>query len=258
MKFEVILLSVIQGLTEWMPISSTGHLKLAETVLGLQLPILFSIALHVGTLAVTILFFRNDVRKVLRALLRFDLSISEGGIILQRTLIGTIFTAITGFITIPFEPHFHKIKVMGILFLLSGLITYLSRVRTSGKNHVDFKRAALIGAIQGFSILPGLSRSGLTISVALMLGVEREEAFKFSFLLSIPAVLGGLVTTLITQYNILFSAGLDLEDVFFGAFISALLGYFSLKILRRTLKYFHKFALYPLLLGSLLILLGRQ
>ncbi|MEM1586625.1 MAG: undecaprenyl-diphosphate phosphatase [Candidatus Bathyarchaeia archaeon] len=176
---------------------------------------------------------------------------------LQRILIGTIFTAITGFITLPLEPLFHEITMIGILFLLSGLITYSSRIRPGGENHIDFKRAALIGLVQGFSILPGLSRSGLTISVALMLGVERKEAFKFSFLLSIPAVLGGLVITLITQHNILYEAGLDLGDLFLGALISALLGYFSLNILRKTLKYFHKFAFYPLLLGFLLTLLGR-
>lgn len=257
MRIEAVLLGIIQGLTEGFPVSSTGHLKLAERALGLQLPSFFTIILHAGTLAATTLFFRKDIGKMLRALIRFDLSGSEEGIILQRIIIGTIFTAITGLITMTLEPLFYDVKTTGILFLLSGLITYLSRIKISEKRHVSFKAAAIIGAVQGFSLLPGLSRSGLTISAALMLGVEREDSFRFSFLLSIPAVLGGLIITLITQHNILYEAGLGTEDIFFGILTSALLGYISLKLLKKALRYFHNFAFYPISLGLLLTLLGR-
>ncbi|MEM2273218.1 MAG: undecaprenyl-diphosphate phosphatase [Candidatus Bathyarchaeia archaeon] len=256
MRFEIILLSIIQCLTEWFPISSTGHLKLAEMIFGLRLPLLFDVTLHTGTLAVTMFFFRRDIEKILRALIKLDLSKSDEGIILQRIIIGTVFTSITGFIMMALEPLFHEIKMIGILFLLSGLITYLSKMKTPKKHYINFKEAAIIGSVQGFSILPGLSRSGLTISIALIFGVEPKEAFRFSFLLSIPAVLGGLIITSVTQYNILYKAGLELEDMFFGAFISALLGYFSLKILRKTLKHFHNFAFYPIFLSFLLLLLG--
>lgn len=256
MKFEIILLGVIQGLTEWLPISSTGHLKLAEITLGLRPPLLFDITLHMGTLAVTILFFRSDVKEVLKALVRLDFYKSEGGLMLQRILVSTAFTATTGPLIMSLESLFRGVKMTGLLFLVSGLITCLSnKMKVNGKKHVNLKEAALIGTIQGFSILPGLSRSGLTISIALMLGVKREEAFKFSFLLSIPSIFGGLIITLI-EYNELQKVELGVWEMLLGAFVSALLGYFSLKILRRTLKHFHNFAFYPLLLGSLLVLLG--
>lgn len=254
MRLEIILLGVIQGLTEWMPISSTGHLRLAEIILGLRLPILFDIILHVGTLAITVLFFRDDIKKILRALARLNISEPEGGILLQRIIVGAVFTAITGFITAPLESLFHEKKIIGLSFLLSGITLYLSKMGITRKGFIDFKRAAVIGAVQGLSILPGLSRSGLTISTALMLGVEREEAFKFSFLLSIPAILGGLIVTSVAQHSALQGAGLEFGEIFLGTLISAILGYLSLKILRRTLKHLHKYALYPLLLGSLLIL----
>ncbi|MEM1515820.1 MAG: undecaprenyl-diphosphate phosphatase [Candidatus Bathyarchaeia archaeon] len=254
--FEIILLGIIQGLTEWFPISSTGHLKLAKTILGINLPSPFDIILHVGTLIATIIFFREDVKKILRALLRLDFSKSEGGIIIKRILIGTAFTVPVSLILMSLERLFYGERITGFLFLLSGLITYLSRIRKVGGKQIDLKGAALIGAMQGLSILPGLSRSGLTISVALMLGVKREEAFKFSFLISIPSIIGGLVVTSIMQCNnILQETGIEIRDIFIGTLISALLGYFSLKILRRTLKYFHNFALYSLLLGLLLILM---
>ncbi|MEM2321509.1 MAG: undecaprenyl-diphosphate phosphatase [Candidatus Bathyarchaeia archaeon] len=256
MRFEIILLGVIQGLTEWLPISSTGHLKLAEIILGLRLPLLFDIILHMGTLAITILFFRSDVKEVLRALVKLDLYKSEGGIMLQRILISTAFTATIGPLIMSLESLFHEVKMIGRLFLVSGLIIYLSKIKVDRDKHVNPGEAALIGAMQGFSVLPGLSRSGLTISAALMLGVRREEAFKFSFLLSIPAILGGLIITLITQHDALQKVELGAGEILLGAFISAFLGYFSLKILRRTLKHFHNFAFYPLLLGSLLVLLG--
>lgn len=254
MKIEAIVLGVIQGLTEWFPISSSGHLEIAEIILKLRLPLLFKVALHVGTLAVTIFFFKSDVRELLRALVRPEPSRLEGRIMLQRIIVGTAFTAITGLSLMPLESLFHDIRTLGFLFLISGLITYLSKVRRKERKSVDSKGAALIGVAQGFSILPGLSRSGLTISVALMLGVKHEEAFKFSFLLSVPAILGGLITTL-AQYEALQRANFGIVEILLGTFISALLGYFSLKILRRALRHFHKFALYPLLLGLLLILL---
>ncbi|MEM1674894.1 MAG: undecaprenyl-diphosphate phosphatase [Candidatus Bathyarchaeia archaeon] len=254
MRLEIILLGVIQGLTEWLPISSTGHLRLAEIILGLRLPMLFDIILHVGTLAVTVLFFRDDIKKILRALARLNTSEPEGGILLQRIIVGTAFTAITGFVMAPLESLFHETKILGLSFLLSGAILYLSKMGIARRGFIDFKRAAAIGAMQGFSILPGLSRSGLTMSTALILGVDCEEAFKFSFLLSIPTIFGGLIATSMIQYSALQEARLEFGEILLGTLVSVILGYLSLKILRRTLKHLHKYALYPLLFGSLLIL----
>lgn len=257
MRYELILLGVIQGLTEWMPISSTGHLKLAEVMLGLHLPLLFSVLLHVGTLIVTTVFFRNEVQRTLRTLVKLDFK-SEDGLILKGIIAGSISTAIMGLATLALLEALSndEIELIGLSFIISGLTICLTRIKAAERNHghVSLGSAIIIGAVQGLSIIPGLSRSGLTISAALMLGVKREEAFKFSFLLSIPAVLGGLIVMLFTQSGILFESGIGCGEIFAGVITSMLLGFISLKILRRYLHHFHKFAFYPLLLGSALIL----
>lgn len=256
MRLEAVILGIIQGLTEWMPISSTGHLKLAEMLLGLRLPLLFDIMLHAGTLAVTVLFFRGDIKRILKALLELNLHKSEGGIILQRIIVGTISTAAIALPIMRLENIFYDVKLIGFLFLLSGLITYASRVGRGWREHISLWDAALIGAAQGFSILPGLSRSGLTISFALILGIEREKAFKFSFLLSIPAIIGGLIITLIAQYSAISMTEMGFAEALMGTIVAAILGYLSLRALRRILKYFHNIAIYSLTLGLLLIFMG--
>ncbi len=252
-ELEVILLGVIQGLTEWLPISSTGHIELAEIFLGLTLPLSFDVALHLGTLVVTAIFFRADLKKILVALMGLDFK-SWGGIMLKRIIASSIPTAIIGLsVAKILEVSFREVIPLAVAFIISGLTVYLSKIGRNVKSYVDYKSAIIIGIAQGFSIVPGLSRSGLTIAVALLLGIKREEAFKFSFLLSIPAVLGALVVTLYAQYDVLLAAGVGWADLFGGVLVSMLLGYASLKLLRRALHNFHVFAFYSLSLGLFLI-----
>jgi len=256
MRLEIILLGIIQGLSEWLPISSTGHLKLAEFFLGLKLPLLFDIFLHVGTLIVTIFFFRADVQKILVALAKLDFK-SKEGMLIPHIIIGSIPTAIIGFtITNLLENVFHEIRFLAFAFIVSGLFVYFSKMGKCRRNEIDYKSAIIIGVVQGFSIIPGLSRSGLTIAVALMLGVKREEAFKFSFMLSIPAIIGALILTFTTQFNDLFATEIELLDLLFGTLTAALVGYASLKFLSKFLHKFHLFAFYSLSLGFLLTLLS--
>lgn len=252
---RIILLGVIQGLTEWLPISSTGHLKILEIFLGLSPPILFDIALHLGTLIVTIFYFRFEIWKILVTLVKLNFKSREGYLSLQ-IITGLIPTAIISLIILRFlENAFQESILLAIAFVSSGLTIYFSRIRKPTKSYVDFKSAIMIGVAQGLSIIPGLSRSGLTISVALMLGVNREEAFKFSFLLSIPAILGALIITIYYQANALLTAGIDPLSLLIGSFVAMLLGYFSLKILHKFLYKFHLFAFYSLSLGLFIICL---
>jgi undecaprenyl-diphosphatase len=251
---EIIMLGAIQGLTEWLPISSTGHLKLIEIIFGLSLPLLFDVILHVGTLIVTIFFFRDEIRRILAALIKFDFKSKEGRLVL-RIIVGSVPTAIIGFILLKLlEDVFQRIFVVSIAFIISGLLIGLSKMGREVKDCVDYKSAIIIGIAQGFSIIPGLSRSGLTISVALILGIKREEAFKFSFLLSIPAVLGALSVTIYYQAASLLAAGIDLVSLIIGSLVAMLLGYISLRVLHRFLHKFHIFTVYPLILGSSLII----
>jgi len=246
---KIIMLGAIQGLTEWLPVSSTGHLKLTEILFGLSPPLLFDVILHVGTLIVTIFFFRDEIRRILAALIKFDFKSREGCLAL-RIIVGSVPTAIIGFILLKLlEDAFQRISVISIAFIASGLLVGLSKMGRCEKDYVDYKSAIIIGIVQGFSIIPGLSRSGSTISVALILGIKREEAFKFSFLLSIPAVLGALFATICYLSDPLLTAGIDPASLIIGSFVAMLLGYISLKILHRFLYKFHVFAFYPLILG---------
>ncbi|MEM2028788.1 MAG: undecaprenyl-diphosphate phosphatase [Candidatus Bathyarchaeia archaeon] len=255
-KFEIMLLGLIQGLTEWLPISSTGHLRLFELLLGLNFPPLFALALHIGTLTVTVFFFRIEVKKILAALIKFDFKSKEGSII-PKIFFSLVFSAAIGApVNFFFREIFYGVMPLGAAFILSGLIIYASKKGEPVKEFVDYRSAVLIGVMQGLSIIPGLSRSGLTISTALMLGIKREEAFRFSFLLSIPAILGALIALLFSESSLMIETDLKFIDIFASCLIAVFSGYASLKFLRSFLHKFHLFALYLLPLGSLLILTG--
>ncbi len=252
-EIEIIVLSLIQGLTEWLPISSTGHIRLAEHFLGLKLPLLFDAVLHLGTLLVTIFFFRDDVKKILMALIKLDFKSNEGRMI-KTIIIGSFPTMLIGLMVSSFlEEIFNSILHIAFSFIFSGLIVYLSKIGRDKKEHVDWKSAIIIGVAQGLSTIPGLSRSGLTIATALILGIKRDEAFKFSFLLSIPAILGALTLTAYLQLGAPPPAGVKSFNLLIGFLISMIVGYMSIKILKRVIRKFHMFALYSLPLGFSII-----
>lgn len=256
MELGIILLGIIQGLSEWLPISSTGHLRLAEFFLGLDLPLIFDVFLHVGTLIVTVLFFKKDLRRILIALIKLDFK-SREGMLIPRIIVGSIPTAIIGFVVARLlEDGLHEIMPLPLAFIISGLFVYFSKMGKCMKDQVDYKSAIIIGIAQGLSTIPGLSRSGLTIATALMLGIKREEAFRFSFILSIPAIVGALILTLLTQFDALVAVEAGLLDLSVGALTATLVGYASLKFLRRFLHKFHIFSFYSISLGLLLTLMA--
>jgi undecaprenyl-diphosphatase len=253
-EIEIIILGLIQGLTEWLPISSTGHMKLAEYFLGLKLPLLFYVVLHIGTLLVTVIFFREDIKRILIALIKLDFK-SNDGTMAQMIIIGSFPTMLIGLLVSSFsEEIFSNILLIAVSFIFSGLMVYISKIGKERKKRVDWKSAILIGIAQGFSTMPGLSRSGLTIATALILGIKRDEAFKFSFLLSIPSIFGALTLTIYTRSGVLLLAEVESFDLLVGTLISMIVGYMSIKILRRVIRKFHMFALYSLLLGSSIVI----
>lgn len=250
---EIIVLSLIQGLTEWLPISSTGHIRLAEHFLGLKLPLLFDVVLHVGTLLVTIFFFKDDIKRILMALIRLDFKSSECRMV-KMIAIGSFPTMLIGLVIYSFmEEILSSILPIAFSFIFSGLIVYLSKIGRDEKEHVDWRSAIIIGVAQGLSTIPGLSRSGLTIATALILGIKRDEAFKFSFLLSIPAVLGALMLTAYFQLGALPQAEAKSFNLLIGFLVSMIVGYMSIKFLKRVIRRFHIFAFYSLPLGFSII-----
>jgi len=253
---KTVILGIIQGLTEWLPISSTGHLKVAERLLGLSVPLFFDVVLHVGTLAVILVFFRSDVKEVLAAFVRLDFKTYYGRLI-PLIVVGVIPTVIIGLLLdVFFESALQNLSTIALAFIICGFVLYVAKFGREKTDKVGFKEALLVGVAQGLAVVPGLSRSGLTIAIALLLGIRRKQAFKFSFLLSIPAVAGALAWTVYTEFGELAASNVGLVEVVAGAAVALVVGYTALKLLWRVLAKgkFHFFAFYCWVLGVFLAL----
>jgi len=257
---QSVILGFIQGITEWLPISSTGHLRIAEHYFGLAVPALFDVILHVGTLIVTLVYFRKDILKVLRALAKLDFT-SEDGLLIPLIIIGTIPTVVIGFLYgygNELDTALSTVLALGIGFLVSGVVLYLSKFGRESKLGITYVDALIIGIMQGLAVIPSISRSGFTIAAALLLGIKREKAFKFSFLLSIPSILGALGLTLYQQEAELATAGVGLVEVLAGVLVSIFVSFIALKFLWRIIagKKFYLFAFYCFVLGAVLVALN--
>ncbi len=255
---QSIILGLIQGITEWLPVSSTGHLRIAEHYFGLTVPALFDVMLHAGTLIVTLVYFRKDIVNVLRALGKLDFK-SEDGALIPLIVIGTIPTILIGFLYgNELDTVLSSVLALGAGFLVSGVVLYISKFGKENKLGITYVDALIIGVMQGLAVIPSISRSGFTIAAALLLGVKREKAFKFSFLLSIPSIIGALGLTLYQQQTELASAGVGITEILVGVAVSIIVSFFALKILWRTLasKKFYLFAFYCFVLGAALIVLN--
>jgi undecaprenyl-diphosphatase len=255
MLIETIILGLIQGLTEWIPVSSTGHLRITEYFLGLELPLFFDIILHIGTLIIIIFFFRSDIKKIIYSIFNWEFK-TENGKFVPLILVGTIPTVIIGFLfNSIFVFYFSDLLILSGAYIFCGIILYLSKIGKEKKDSLNYFDAIHIGIVQGIAVIPGLSRSGFTIAIALLLGIKKEVAFKFSFLLSIPAIIGGLSLTLYEQANTITFVSLDLFNILIGICVSSLVGYLSLKVFKKILvrKKLHLFAFYCWLLSITLI-----
>lgn len=190
LKF-VVVLGVIQGLTEFLPVSSSGHLALLQVLWRADLPgLLFDALVHVGTLLSVLWVFRRRTRLIFQSLLNRD----ENFRLLGLVLLGMVPTVLLGFLFAPqIERAFGSTFVVGIDLLISGGLLYLAeRARRGGRGlgEMTIWDALLIGTMQGIALLPGISRSGFTIGMGLLLGLERSLAAEFSFILAAPAILG--------------------------------------------------------------------
>ena len=221
------------------------------------MPVVFDGLLHAGTLIVTLLFFRAEIKSILVALAKLDFK-TENGKLIPLIIVGTVPTVLIGLLFgDAMDAYFSNLLPIAGALAVCGFILYGSKFGSENKNGVSYLDALVIGTVQGIAIIPGLSRSGLTIAVALMLGIKRGKAFKFSFLLSVPAIIGALGLTFYNQHETLTVAGVGWTEVFAGITVSMVVGYVALKLLRKIVadKKFYLFAFYCWLLSIALILL---
>ncbi|WP_018525659.1 undecaprenyl-diphosphate phosphatase [Alkalispirochaeta alkalica] len=198
--WQSILLGIVQGISEFIPISSSGHLVVMRAVLGIgEIPLIYDVVLHIATLIVVIVFFRERIMRMIVALLRWcgRRSRPEDARELKLTVLVILATMVTVAIALvirPLELH-NAPRITAGAFLVTATflaVAHLAKGRV-GFDGIGGRHALVVGAVQGLAVIPGISRSGSTITAALYSGISREEAGEFSFLLSIPAILGALV-----------------------------------------------------------------
>jgi len=241
---EAIISGIVQGVAEFLPISSSGHLVVLHKLMGSTEPqILFDIFLHLGTLlAIFIVFGREIIESV-------TTNKKAGFFVLVGSAITVLFVLFFGK---NIEIAFNDVKIVGIMFLVTGAWLILGDFVRFGTEGLSTLKAVLIGLAQGIATIPGISRSGATISTGLFLGLGARSSATFSFLLAIPAIIGAFLFKIIKEPGI---GGLDGLSVnyFIGFIISCIVGVLSLKILLRVLSKgkLHWFGVYCILLGIL-------
>ncbi len=241
-----IILGLVQGITEFLPISSSGHLVVMETLLGFHLPgITFEVFLHLATMLSVLVYFN---KKVLEIFLNWKY--------LVAILIGSLPAAIVGVgFGDAIEKMFEGVGWVEFFFVLNGILLILGwKFRPDVRRELTWGMAFLIGIAQALAILPGISRSGMTITAGVLLGLKREEAFKFSFFLFLPAVFGA---TLLKARGI---GGFSVNLGEIGGFVVAFaVGLAALSVLRNTLSRnkFTVYGVYTLALGFLLIVVDK-
>ncbi|MFH1249144.1 MAG: undecaprenyl-diphosphate phosphatase [archaeon] len=250
---QALILGIVQGITEWLPISSSGHLVIAQKLIGLEVPVSFDVLLHFATLLVIFLFFWRDIIKLAKSLFMLKTSTYEFKLSIY-ILVATIVTAIVVFpLKSIFESTFSNIWILGLGFLINGMLLLFSE-KHLGSKKVSAKSSALIGIAQGLSFLPSISRSGSTIATALFLKIDKEEAFKFSFLIAIPAILGASLL----EIPALATSGIALNALLAGFISSFIFGYLSLLVLKNMIakNRFHYFAYYCIAIAITIFIIG--
>jgi len=193
---RAIVLGLIQGLTEFLPISSSGHLALAEKFMGTQHPDMYmQVFLHFGTLLALLAVYYRRIGSLLSSLARATTRRMREGDSANVTYVlclavGTVPAMIVGYMFRDLiENAFDRVYIIGILFLVTGTFLFLTRLSSEKRERVGVLDSILVGFAQAFALLPGISRSGLTISTGIFRGIKKSDAADFSFLLAIPSIL---------------------------------------------------------------------
>lgn len=254
--FQASILGIIQGIAEWMPISSSGHLVIAQEFFGLQNMVFFDILLHIATLGVVFFIFRNEIVAVLKAITKLDFK-SEYGKLALYIILGSIPTGIIGILFHDtFEKMFSNLQAVAIALFITGIFLLLTKRKQGSARNINSKSALLIGLVQGVAIIPGISRSGSTISAGILSGIDKEKAARFSFLLSVPAIFGASLLEF-KKLGENGMTGINWMPVIFGMIFAVIVGYIALKFLLKIIKSdkFYLFGYYCIILSVVLNIL---
>jgi undecaprenyl-diphosphatase len=225
---ESIVLGLIQGLTEFLPVSSSGHLELAKTILGdtsvPQESLTFTVVLHFATALSTLVIFRKEVIEIFKGLFQFkwneqtQFSLKIIASMIPAVIVGLLFEE-------QLEAFFGgKILLVGAMLLVTAVLLLLADKAKKTDKKVSFTNAVIIGVSQAIAMLPGISRSGATISTSVLLGVDRTKAARFSFLMVVPLIIGKVAKDLMGgEINFSSSEVVPLTAGFIAAFVSGLL-----------------------------------
>ena len=250
----MLILSIIQGITEWLPVSSSGHLALAQYYFFGELPVLYDMGMHVGTMLAVLVYFRERIWGMIKSVLTIDTK-SQNFKLAMLIVLGSIPTAIIGF---SFKGFFMSMYtnpfLVGIALVLTALLLFSTKLSVSKKASPNPKNAVAMGIGQGLAVAPGVSRSGATITAGLHMGMSWREAASFSFLLAIPAIFGATFFLWLETPQNSIDWGLMGVGIL-GSFVS---GFASIHILLNFIsrKTFPLFGIYCLLLGVLVVLLN--
>jgi len=271
---QAIIMGMVQGLTEFLPVSSSAHLVIAPELLGTQSSLAFDTLLHVGTLVAVIGYFWKDITSMIKSFVSSLLDIPRGkfkeGVaddpykrLAWLVVVGTIPAGLMGvLLKSEFEDLFNSVTIVGFFLLVTGVILWGSEwiakrnIDKKGKDvkEVSFTNSLVIGVFQGLAIAPGISRSGSTIAAGLFSGLERKLAARYSFLLSIPAILGAALI----QAKDIVSFDANTEVLIAGFLSAAIFSYLAVKFMMGYIQKhsLNLFAIYCWILGALTIIIS--
>lgn len=262
--FQAIIFGVVQGLTEWLPISSSGHLAILQLAMGLKVPIFFDLILHIGSLTGIFAIYRRDIISIIssiftlfklylhfgnqQAVRRYSTKESDRELI-KLLILGMLPTGAMGILFKSFfEYSFYDTNAIVLGFMVTGILVLVTKFLKTGDKKLGNADALLIGMGQGLSIFSSISRSGTTLSIGMFRGLRKDSLIKYSFLLSIPAILGASILDIAgaNKEAIAQMFTIPITSYAVGALLSAIVGFVSIKFLIRVInnESFYLFSFY--------------
>ncbi|HDQ99721.1 MAG TPA: undecaprenyl-diphosphate phosphatase [candidate division WOR-3 bacterium] len=257
--YHAIVLGLLQGATEFLPVSSSGHLAILSHISRMpeQARLGLAAALHAGTAVSLLVFFGRRIAAIARDAVRRERAVRNASWrYIGKITLATVPAVLVGLLLLPLiDRAFATMLVVGAMLLVTGTLLLITRLRTEAARPLGWMRALAIGAAQAFAILPGISRSGVTIAAGLLLGLSRREAFEFSFIMSVPIVIVAALRELLRLDRQILAPG----PVALGILLAFAAGLGALVLLRRAVlgRRFYLFGIYCWLAGLAVIALLR-